>query len=94
MTEARLTCIAGYAQIERCEHCNRRMRHGIKTTTHGNIGADCFVMLIKADKQRFSGNGKPSPTMVRDYAKMREFRNDAALSRMGYYARHFEFELN
>lgn len=87
------TCITGYEPIERCEHCNRRMVHGVRTASHGTIGADCFVKLIKADRKRFGGNGKPSASMVRDFAKMREFRSDERLALMGYYPRHFVFEL-
>lgn len=93
MTSQSFTCIAGYDQIEACEHCGRRMIHGVKTSTHGVIGADCFVKLIKADKSRFSGNGKPTAAMVRDYAKMVEFRSAARLSQMGYRPQHFVFEL-
>lgn len=86
-------CIQGYDQPDNCEHCGKRLIHGVKTNTHGVIGADCFVKLIKADTKRFSGNGKPTASMVRDMAKMKEFRSADRLDRMGYSPRHFQFEL-
>ena len=86
-------CINGYDQPDYCEHCGKRLIHGVRTNTHGTIGADCFVKLIKADKKRFSNTGKPTAAMVRDYAKMVEFRSAQRLSEMGYSPRHFQFEL-
>ncbi len=88
-----MICIQGYDQPDHCEHCNKRLIHGVRTNTHGVIGADCFVKLIKADKKRFSNGGKPSASMVRDFAKMVEFRSPERLSQMGYSLRHFQFEL-
>ncbi len=90
---AQIICINGYDQPDYCEHCGKRLIHGVRTNTHGTIGADCFVKLIKADKTRYSGNGKPSASMVRDYAKMVERRSPQRLSEMGYSARHFQFEV-
>lgn len=87
------TQITGYDQPERCEHCGKRLIHGVRTNTHGSIGADCFVKLVKADRKRFSGNGKPTASMVREFAKMVEFRSVQRLSEMGYSPRHFQFEL-
>lgn len=88
-----IICINGYDQPECCDHCGRHLIHGVRTNTHGVIGADCFVKLIKADKKRFSGNGKPSASMIRDFAKMVEFRSPERLAAMGYSPRHFQFEL-
>lgn len=94
MTDRIFTCIGGYdGDPGRCEHCNKHLKHGIKTSTHGVIGADCFVKLIKVNRDRYNGNGKPSPSMVRDYAKMVEFWSEARRSRMGYRAELFVFEL-
>lgn len=87
-----IICINGYDQPGNCEHCGKRLVHGVRTNSHGSIGADCFVKLIKADRKRYSGNGKPTASMVRDYAKMVEFRSSARREEMGYSARHFQFE--
>lgn len=87
-----LICISGYTQPDNCEHCGKRLIHGVRTTTHGVIGADCFVKLIKADKKRFSGNGKPSTNWVRDLAKMKEFRSEEWRNRMNVWPHHFSFE--
>lgn len=88
-----IICINGYDQPGNCEHCGNHLIHGVRTNTHGTIGADCFIKLIKADKKRFSGNGKPSAPMVRDFAKMVERRSPQRLSEMGYSLLHFQFEL-
>jgi len=72
--------INGYDQPDHCDHCGKRLIHGVRTNTHGTIGADC-------------GNGKPTASMVRDFAKMVEFRSAQRLSEMGYSPRHFQFEL-
>lgn len=86
-------CINGYDQPGNCEHCGKHLIHGIKTNTHGTIGADCFVKLIKANKKRYSGNGKPTASMIREYAKMVEFRSVERRAQMGYGPHHFQFEL-
>ena len=87
-------CIQGYDQPGNCDHCGKHLIHGVRTNSHGVIGADCFVKLIKADRKRFNGNGKPSASMVRDYDKLRERCSDARLSEMGYNPmRSFTFEL-
>lgn len=86
-------CIQGYDQPDNCDHCGKHLIHGVRTNTHGVIGADCFVKLIKADRKRYNGNGKPSASMVRDYAKMKERASAKRLSEMGYSDRHFQFEL-
>lgn len=91
---AAFICINGYDQPDNCEHCGKHLIHGVVTNTHGVIGADCFIKLIKADKKRFSGNGKPTASMVRDFAKMREKRSDKRLIECGYNpATSFTFEL-
>lgn len=87
-----IICISGYDQPDHCDHCGKRLIHGIRTNSHGVIGADCFVKLIKADKKRFSGDGKPSASMIRDLAKMIEFRSRERLALMGYSSHHFQFE--
>ena len=87
-------CIQGYDQPDNCEHCGKRLIHGVVTNTHGVIGADCFVKLIKADKKRFSGNGKPTPSMIRDFARLREKCSDKRLKEIGYWTEtSFTFEL-
>lgn len=91
---AAFICIQGYDQPDNCEHCGKHLIHGVRTNTHGVIGADCFVKLIKADKKRYSGNGKPSASMVRDYAIRREKCSDKRLMEIGYNpATSFTFEL-
>ena len=61
--------INGYTQECSCEHCGRPLKLGVKTGEIGTIGADCFVKLIAKDKKRYSGNGKPSAEMVKQYAQ-------------------------
>jgi hypothetical protein len=85
--------ILGYEQECYCDHCGRALQHGVKVTGFGTIGADCFNKLIKADRKRFSGNGKPGSTLTRTLAKLRERDSSQQLSRMGYSDRHFVFEL-
>ena len=95
MTTATQTLsIRGYEGECYCDHCGRALQHGVRTDMMGVIGADCFNKLIKADRKRFSGNGKPGASLVRTFAALRERRSDADLSRMGYHApTAFTFEL-
>ena len=85
--------ILGYERECSCDHCGRALAHGVQTDTHGVIGADCFNRLIKADKKRFSGNGKPGATYTRTLAKLRERDNWESLRRIGYGPHHFVFEV-
>ncbi|WP_353269507.1 hypothetical protein [Gemmatimonas sp.] len=84
--------IIGYEQECTCDHCGRALVHGVRVAGLGTIGADCFNKMVKANRRRFSGNGKPGASTVRDLAKLREFRSDDYLGRMGYYSHAFEFE--
>jgi hypothetical protein len=95
MTTATQTLsIRGYEGECYCDHCGRALQHGVRTDALGVIGADCFNKLIKADRKRFSGNGKPGASLVRTFAALRERRSDADLSRMGYHApTSFTFEV-
>ncbi len=85
--------IRGYEAECSCDHCGRALQHGVKTDIMGVIGADCFNKLIKADKKKFSGNGKPGASLVRTLAKLRERDSDESLRRIGYGPWHFVFEL-
>lgn len=85
--------IMGYEGECNCDHCGRALAHGVQTDTHGIIGADCFNKLIKADRKRFSGNGKPGASLVRTFAKLRERDSWESLGRIGYSPRHFTFEV-
>lgn len=85
--------IIGYEQDDCCAHCGRKLVHCVKTAELGLIGADCFNKLIAANKKRFSGNGKPGASLVRDYAKMVEFRSADRLAQMGYRPGYFTFEV-
>jgi hypothetical protein len=94
VTQATHISIRGYEPECSCDHCGRQLQHGVQTDVLGVIGADCFNRLIKADKKRFSGNGKPGASLIRTYAKLRERDSDASLMRLGYNpARHFTFEV-
>jgi hypothetical protein len=57
------------------------------------IGADCFNKLIVANTKKYSGNGKPGASLVRDMAKLRDRVSDANLSRYGRQPHHFVFEV-
>lgn len=85
--------ITGYEPECECEHCGRKLQHGVKTDALGIIGADCFNKLITADRRKFSGNGKPGASLVRDMAKIRERYSDEGMRRLGRYPHHFIFEL-
>lgn len=60
--------IQGYTRECNCDHCGRPLKLGVSTAERGVIGADCFVKLIVRDAKRFSGNGKPGASRVREYA--------------------------
>lgn len=85
--------IVGYERECSCDHCGRDLQHGVRTDLLGTIGADCFNRLIKADKKKFSGNGKPGASLIRTYAKLRERDSWESLKRIGYGPWHFQFEL-
>ena len=86
--------IRGYEGECYCDHCGRALQHGVRIDLLGVIGADCFNKLIKADRKRFSGNGKPGASLVRTFAKLRERDSDESLRRIGYNPeRSFTFEL-
>lgn len=85
--------IRGYERECSCDHCGRALQHGVQTDVMGVIGADCFNRLIRADRKRFSGNGKPGAAYVRTLAKLRERDSDESLRRIGYGPHHFVFEV-
>lgn len=85
--------ITGYEQDDFCSHCGRKLIHCVNTAELGLIGADCFNKLIAPDAKRFSGNGKPGASLVRDMAKIRDRYTDEGMSRLGYQPRHFSFEV-
>lgn len=91
MTAKTLTII-GYDQDDCCNHCGRKLSHCVNTAELGIIGADCFNKLIAPAPKRFSGNGKPGASLVREMAKLREFYTDARLATLGRYPHHFVFE--
>lgn len=84
--------ITGYEPDVHCEHCGRPLKIGIRVAEKGVIGADCFVRMVKFDRKRFSGNGKPSAEMVRQYAIIVSKGLAYAASRYGYSARTFLFQ--
>lgn len=94
MTEVQTISIRGYEAECSCDHCGRSLKHGIQTDVMGVIGADCFNKMIKADKKKFSGTGKPGASLIRTLAKLRERDSDESLCRIGYNpATSFKFEL-
>lgn len=88
---AQLTII-GYEQECSCDHCGRSLKHGIKVGGLGTIGADCFNKMIKADRKKFSGNGKPGASYIRMLAKLKERDNPQTLRNLGYGDWSFTFE--
>lgn len=90
---APMICIVGYERECECDHCGRALQHGVRTDILGTIGADCFNKMIKADRKRFSGIGKPGAPLIRTFAKLRERDSDESLRRIGYTPHHFRFEL-
>lgn len=92
--ETRFIAIMSCERDTCCDHCGRKLTYGVVTDAMGTIGADCFVKAIKANRNRFKGNGKPSAPMIREYAVMKERSNPEALSRRGYEPHVFRFELS
>jgi len=85
--------ITGYEMDDYCSHCGRKLVHCINTAELGLIGADCFNKLIVANRKKYSGNGKPGASLVRDMAKLRDRYSDEGLKRFGRYPHHFIFEM-
>ena len=83
--------IVGYEQECNCEHCGRPLKIGVKVTSIGTIGADCFNKMIVSDRKRFS-QGKPGASYLRELA-IRSAKDPAALSRMGYRSDQFCFDI-
>lgn len=85
--------IIGYEQDDCCSHCGRKLIHCVNTAELGLIGADCFNKLIVANRKKYSGNGKPGASLVRDMAKLRDRYSDEGLRRIGRRPEHFSFEM-
>lgn len=83
--------INGYKTECTCEHCGRNLKLGVCTTERGTIGADCFVKLIAKNTKRYSGNGKPSAEMVKQYAIIYSKGMTYAARSHGLYANSFVF---
>jgi hypothetical protein len=76
MTTETLT-INGYEKNTFCAHCGRKLVHAIVTSELGEIGATCFVSLIRAKPRAgYAGGYKPTSAGVIDLAKMKEFQPD------------------
>ncbi|WP_068635047.1 hypothetical protein [Thauera butanivorans] len=84
--------ITGYTRDCNCEHCGRPLKLGVVTPEKGTIGADCFVRLIQRDTKRYSGNGKPSAEMVKQYALIIAKGLEYAARQYGYRASSFVFQ--
>lgn len=84
--------IIGYDQDDYCSHCGRKLVHCIKTAELGIVGASCFAKLIVPNRKRFSGNGRPTSSIVRELAVIRERYSDEGMRRLGRYPDHFVFE--
>lgn len=84
--------ITGYTKECDCEHCGRPLKLGVKTVERGAIGADCFVKLIAKNTKRYSGNGKPSAEMVKQYAIILTKGLEYAGRVHGLYAHSFTFD--
>lgn len=85
--------IVGYEMDDCCSHCGRKLVHCINTAEMGLIGADCFNKLIARNLKKYSGNGKPGASLIRDMAKLRDRYSDEGLTRFGRYPHHFVFEV-
>lgn len=85
--------ITGYAQDDNCSHCGRALKHVILTSA-GQFGSSCVVRMIKANKKRFGNNGKPSASMIVEFAKIQEYCSPDRQFRMGYQPYMFTFELS
>ncbi|MGZ8272163.1 MAG: hypothetical protein ACXWT5_13360 [Methylophilus sp.] len=85
--------IKGYETDCNCGVCGRALKLGVITLEMGVIGADCFVKAIAKNKTRYSGNGKPSAEMVKQYAIINSKGLDYALRAHGLRPHSFEFSL-
>lgn len=83
--------INGYKTECNCEHCGRPLKLGVCTVERGTIGADCFVKLIAKNKKRYSGNGKPSAEMVKQYSIIQTKGMEYASRVHGLSAHSFTF---
>jgi hypothetical protein len=76
--------IEGAEQEVRCDCCNRKLKVGVRTNLLGTIGADCLIAQIAANRARFSGNGLPTASWVRELAVIRETKTQAWMDRRGF----------
>lgn len=83
--------IIGYETRCTCELCGRSLMIGVVTPEKGIMGADCFVKSIAKDKKRYSGNGRPSAEMVKQYALIVDKGFDYALRHYGLRPSAFVF---
>jgi hypothetical protein len=84
--------INGYELDCNCELCGRSLKLGVITCELGVVGADCFVKAISKDKKRYSGNGKPSAEMVKQYSIIFSKGLDYAMRNYGIRPSSFVFE--
>lgn len=84
--------IIGYEPDCHCEHCGRKLQHGVRTDALGVIGADCLNNLTAPR----SYQGKPyrlPATNIRELAMRRERYSMEGLRRFNLTERHFAFQL-
>jgi len=75
--------IEGAEQEVRCDCCNRKLKVGVRTNALGVIGADCLIAHISANRSRYSGNGLPTASWVRELAVIQETKSAAWKARRG-----------
>jgi hypothetical protein len=73
-----------------CAICGRPLKIGVVTAELGTIGADCLVRGSVPDKKRFNGNGLPTPSWIRELAKIAE---NGSAERRGLSHHHFSFRV-
>lgn len=86
--------ISGFERECECAECGRPLKLGVKIAETGTlIGADCFIRKIARNRNRFSGNGKPSAEWVKQLGIIASKGLDYAGKRYGMGANAFVFEI-
>ena len=86
--------IEGAEQEVSCDCCNRKLKVGVRTNLLGTIGADCFIKHVAANRTRYSGNGLPTASWVRELAVIQETKSSDWKARRGLGgAHHWAFDM-
>jgi hypothetical protein len=83
--------ITGYTQEGRCEHCNRPLKHVIKTD-RGEFGATCIDKKLTKPRIQNGKSYRVGSEHIVFLAKAQEFWSVAKQVANGLYLSHFTFD--